>query len=155
MRYWLFKSEPDEFSFQDLQQSKQRRTVWDGVRNHQARNLMRDQMNVDDLAFFYHSSCKEPAVVGICRISATQVSDPSAFDPDSPYFDAKSDPLQPRWITVEVEAQQALKPVYLKQMRLDKALQDMVLLRNPRLSVQPVEKAEWLHILQLAGHTTE
>ncbi|ASP37765.1 EVE domain-containing protein [Bacterioplanes sanyensis] len=151
MHYWLFKSEPDEFSFQDLLHCDERRTVWDGVRNYQARNLMRDHMAVDDLAFFYHSSCKQPAIVGICRISATKVPDPSAFDTSSPYFDPKSDPSNPRWLTVEVCALEALsRPVTLKEMRQLEALADMTLLNNPRLSVQPVEASHWQCIVQRA-----
>ncbi len=151
MHYWLFKSEPEEFSFNDLQQAELGRTVWDGVRNYQARNLMRDRMAVDDLAFFYHSSCKQPAIVGICRITATQVPDPSAFDSQSPYFDAKSTPDSPRWITVELCAEQALhNPVPLSLIKQQPVLDDMVLVRNPRLSVQPVSHQHWQAIMELA-----
>src|SRR5690606_6123187 len=128
------------------------RTVWDGVRNYQARNLLRDAVNVNDYAFFYHSSCKEPAIAGICRIVRTGLADPSQFNAQSPYFDPKSDPANPRWITVEVEAVQALpRPVTLKEMRQDSALQEMALLNRARLSVQPVSNTEWRHILQQAG----
>lgn len=152
MKYWLLKSEPDVFSYSHLSLAPERRTVWDGVRNYQARNLLRNAVSVDDYAFFYHSSCKEPAVVGICRIVQTGVADPSQFDPQSPYFDPKSDPANPRWITVAVEAVQSLPhPVTLKAMRQDSALQEMALLNRARLSVQPVSSAEWQHILQLAG----
>lgn len=154
MKYWLLKSEPDVFSYYHLGQAPERRTVWDGVRNYQARNLLRDAVDVNDYAFFYHSSCKEPAIVGICRVTRTGLADPSQFNPQSPYFDPKSDPANPRWMTVEVEAVRALPtPVTLKEMRHDSALQDMVLLNRSRLSVQPVTDAEWQYILQLAGES--
>lgn len=158
MKYWLLKSEPDVFSYYHLEAAPDRRTVWDGVRNYQARNLMRDEIQVADLVFFYHSSCKEPAIVGICRVTRTGLADPSQFDPSSDYFDAKSDPANPRWMTIEVEALRALKrPITLKDMRKDSALQEMALLNRARLSVQPVRAGEWSHILHLAddGHCYE
>lgn len=152
MKYWLLKSEPNVFSYSHLSTAPERRTVWDGVRNYQARNLLRDAVGVNDYAFFYHSSCKEPAIVGICRIVRTGLADPSQFNAQSPYFDPKSDPANPRWITVEVEAVTALpRPVTLKAMRQDSALQEMALLNRARLSVQPVSRTEWEHILQQAG----
>ncbi|WP_430460608.1 EVE domain-containing protein [Thalassolituus sp. LLYu03] len=150
MKYWLLKSEPDTFSYDDLASAPDRRTVWDGVRNYQARNLLRDEINPGDFTFFYHSSCKEPAIAGICRVTRTGLADPSAFNPGSPYFDAKSDPDNPRWITIEVEAVHALNPVVtLKAMRQDSALQEMALLNRARLSVQPVTEQEWDHIMSL------
>ncbi|MCD8521702.1 MAG: EVE domain-containing protein [Saccharospirillaceae bacterium] len=159
MKYWLLKSEPDVFSYYHLETAPDRRTVWDGVRNYQARNLMRDEIQVADLVFFYHSSCKEPAIAGICRVTRTGLADPSQFDPSSDYFDAKSDPANPRWITIELEALRALKrPITLKDMRKDSALQEMALLNRARLSVQPVRAEEWSHILHLAdddGHCYE
>ncbi|MAD44647.1 MAG: EVE domain-containing protein [Oceanospirillaceae bacterium] len=152
MKYWLLKSEPDSFSYEDLMSAPEKRTVWDGVRNYQARNIMRDDMAQDDLAFFYHSSCKEPAIAGVCRIIRTGIADPSAFDPASAYYDAKSDKANPRWVTVEVEAVYALNPVItLKQMRKDSALAGMVLLNRSRLSVQPVTEQQWQHIMSLTS----
>lgn len=152
MNHWLLKSEPDVFSYYHLEAAPGRRTVWDGVRNYQARNILRDEIQVADLVFFYHSSCKEPAIVGVCRVTRTGLADPSQFDPASDYFDAKSDPAKPRWITIEVEALRALKhPITLKAMRKDSALQEMALLNRSRLSVQPVHAEEWAHILHLAA----
>lgn len=151
MNHWLLKSEPDAYSYFDLENAPTKRTLWDGVRNYQARNLLRDEISVGDLAFFYHSSCKEPGVVGICRITATGIADPTQFDPASDYFDAKSTTDNPRWITVEAAAGQRLsRLVSLKEMRQHSALTDMVLLNRSRLSVQPVTNAEWHYIVQLA-----
>lgn len=150
MKHWLLKSEPDAFSYNDLAAAPDRRTVWDGVRNYQARNILRDDICQGDLIFFYHSSCKEPAIVGICRTTRTGIADPSQFDPTSPYYDAKSTADNPRWVTVEVEAVSALHPsIKLKDMRNDSALQDMALLNRSRLSVQPVSDTEWEHIMTL------
>jgi len=152
MKHWLLKSEPDSFSYDDLTSAPEMRTLWDGIRNFQARNTLRDDMAQGDEIFFYHSSCKVPAIVGVCRITRTGIVDPSAFDPLSDYYDIKSDPETPRWITIEVEALHKLNPpVTLKQMRGEKALQNMVLLNNPRLSVQPVSDAEWRHIISLSA----
>lgn len=152
MKYWLLKSEPDTFSYDNLVSAPDRRTVWDGVRNYQARNILRDEICQGDLIFFYHSSCKEPAIAGVCRATRTGLADPSQFDPASDYFDPKSDPASPRWITIEVEALHALHPpVTLKQMRQDGALQEMALLNRARLSVQPVTAQEWDHIMTLTS----
>lgn len=153
MNYWLLKSEPSSYSFSDLLAEKKRSTLWDGVRNYQARNLLRDQFQCNDLAFFYHSSCKEPAIVGICRVTETGIADPTAFDPESPYHDPKSTTDNPRWITVRVEYEDTLpEPVLLKDMKNDPALSEMVLLNRSRLSVQPVTQPEWKHILKRSGY---
>lgn len=150
MNYWLLKSEPDTFSYNDLVSAPDRRTIWDGVRNYQARNLLRDEVCEGDLIFFYHSSCKQPAIAGICRAIRTGIADPSQFDPASPYFDPKASADKPRWITIEVEAVSALHPpISLQQMRADGALQGMVLLNRSRLSVQPVSAQAWQHILSM------
>lgn len=152
MNYWLLKSEPDEFGYHHLEQKKDQKVIWDGVRNYQARNLLRDELKVGDQLFFYHSSCKEPAVIAICSVTGTGLADPSQFDPQSKYFDEKSDINNPRWITVEVQADHALKrAVTLKEMRQDPVLQNMALLNRARLSVQPVSKAEWDHIIKLSN----
>lgn len=151
MNYWLLKSEPDEFGYHHLEQMAEQKIVWDGVRNYQARNLLRDELKVGDKVFFYHSSCKEPAVVAICTVTRTGLTDPAQFDPKSKYFDEKSDIHNPRWITVEVQADHALKrAVTLKEMRQDPVLQNMALLNRARLSVQPVSKTEWNHIVSLS-----
>jgi len=153
MNYWLLKSEPDAYSYSDLENAPKQRTLWDGVRNYQARNLLRDEFQPGDLAFFYHSSCKQPAIVGVCRITQTGIADPSALDPGSDYYDPKSSPDQPRWITVEVQACYPLKHIVtLKQLKERPEMADMVLLNRGRLSVQPVSAEHWHAILALAGH---
>lgn len=151
MAYWLFKSEPDQFSIQDLAQRPQQREPWDGVRNYQARNLMRDQMQVGDLGFFYHSNCKPPAIVGSVRVCRTQVLDESAFDPESPYFDPKSSRDHPRWWCVEVELVEIFpRPLPLPWLKQEAALASMPLLaKGQRLSVQPVAKAHWDYLMQV------
>lgn len=156
-RYWLFKSEPETFSFDDLMRSKHRRTHWDGVRNFQARNLLRDDMQVGDGVLFYHSSVEPMVIAGIARIVKAGHPDPTACDPDSPHFDPKSSADAPTWYMVEIEAEQAITPPLTRdQLKAEKALADMVLLqRGSRLSVQPVTAAEWAHILRMAGFSEE
>lgn len=149
MQYWLMKSEPNEFSIDDLQ----RVTVepWDGVRNYQARNFIRDQMALGDRAFFYHSSCQTPAIVGIMEIAGAAYPDPTAFMPQNAHYDAKSDPRNPTWMLVEVKFVSKLKhPVTLQRLKQEPALADMQLLkRGNRLSVFPVEARHWRRIMQL------
>lgn len=150
MKYWLLKSEPDTYSFSDLASASSSGTIWDGVRNYQARNILRDEIKVGDYAFFYHSSCKEPGIAGICMVTETGLTDPSSLDPASNYYDPKSSPDNPRWITINVVADRALKRVItLKELRQHEALSDMVLLNRGRLSVQPVSENEWDYILGL------
>ncbi|KZV43540.1 hypothetical protein F511_08028 [Dorcoceras hygrometricum] len=147
--YWLMKSEPDAFSIDDLKRKKQE--AWDGVRNYQARNYMRDGMRVGDKVFFYHSNCAEPGIVGIAQVATGAYPDPSQFDPGSKYFDAASSRDNPRWMLVDVKFVKKLKrTITLKELQADAALDGMVLLRKgSRLSVQPVEAAHWEHILAL------
>jgi predicted RNA-binding protein with PUA-like domain len=147
--YWLMKSEPDAFSIDDLKRKKQE--AWDGVRNYQARNYMRDGMRVGDKVFFYHSNCAEPGIVGIAQVATDAYPDPSQFDPKSKYFDAGSSRDNPRWMLVDVKFVKKLKrTITLKELQADPALDGMVLLRKgSRLSVQPVEAAQWEHILAL------
>ncbi|MDE2280461.1 MAG: EVE domain-containing protein [Xanthomonadaceae bacterium] len=147
--HWLMKSEPDAFSIDDLKRKKQE--AWDGVRNYQARNYMRDGMRVGDKVFFYHSNCAEPGIVGIAEVATDAYPDPSQFDPKSKYFDAGSSRDNPRWMLVDVKFVKKLKrTIKLKELQADPALDGMVLLRKgSRLSVQPVEAAHWEHILGL------
>lgn len=145
MRYWLLKSEPDSYSFSDLMAEPRKTTFWDGVRNYQARNFMRDDMKRGDLAFFYHSGGKPPAIAGIVEIVRESYPDPSAFDPKSKYFDPKSDPDDPTWYLVDVKAvKQFADPISLPSLRDVKGLDGLELLkRGSRLSVQPVSSRHW------------
>lgn len=147
--YWLMKTEPDAFSIDDLKRKKQE--AWDGVRNYQARNYMRDGMRVGDKVFFYHSNCAEPGIVGIAQVATSAYPDPSQFDPKSKYFDPGSSRDNPRWMLVDVKFVKKLKrTITLKELQADAALDGMVLVRKgSRLSVQPVEVGHWEHILGL------
>ncbi len=149
MACWLMKSEPDVYSIDDLQRDG--REMWDSIRNYQARNMMRDDMRVGDDVFFYHSSCKEPGVVGIARVASEPYPDPVQFDKTSRYFDAKSDKNDPRWILVDVEFIRKLKRnITLTDIKAEKSLEDMILVRRGnRLSIMPVEKKHWDKILSL------
>ena len=151
MNYWLMKSEPGEFSIDDLKQRPGRTEPWDGVRNYQARNMLRDAMAPGDLAFFYHSNCDEPGIVGIMRIASRGYPDPTAFDPDDKHHDPKSDPDQPRWYLVDVTFRRKLKrTITLAELKQHKALRGMQLLqKGNRLSVMPVTRKEWDAILAL------
>jgi predicted RNA-binding protein with PUA-like domain len=152
MRYWLMKSEPDEFSIDDLARAKNQTTPWFGVRNYQARNFMRDQMQLGDRALFYHSSCPEPGVAGIVEVSRPAYPDASQFDPKSPYYDAKSTRDAPRWLNVDVKLIRKTKLVPLSQLRETPGLEDMVTLRpGNRLSITPVTATEWRIIEKLAA----
>ena len=143
MQYWLMKSEPDAFSIDDLKAVKVE--PWDGIRNYQARNFMRDQMRVGDKVFFYHSSCAEPGIVGIMRVHSKPYPDHTAFDSSAKYFDAKSDPENPRWVMVDVKFSRKLKnPVTLAELKHHPELKDMKLLqKGNRLSIMPVEEEHW------------
>jgi predicted RNA-binding protein with PUA-like domain len=152
MKYWLMKSEPDEFSIDDLARAKNQTTPWFGVRNYQARNFMRDQMQLGDRALFYHSSCPEPGVAGIVEVSRLAYPDASQFDPKSPYYDAKSTRAAPRWLNVDVKLVRKTNLVPLAQLRETTGLEDMVTLRpGNRLSITPVTVAEWRIIERLAA----
>ena len=153
MNYWLFKSEPDAFSIDDLAALPGKRDHWDGIRNYQARNIMRDQMKKGDLGFFYHSSCKVPGVVGIVEIVKESYPDHTAHDPGAKYFDAKSSEQNPRWCMVDVKLKQKFRDVIpLKTLKATSGLDDMVLLqKGSRLSVQPVAAKHWKIIVDLAS----
>lgn len=151
-RYWLFKSEPSTFSIDDLINSPNRTASWDGVRNFQARNYLRDAMSVGDNGFFYHSSCASPGIVGIVQITSTGTADVSAFDPLSPHYDPKSNPLNPRWFMVNVKFIKKLKtPITLQALKKNPHLSSFTLLqKGNRLSVMPVTKQQWEAILVMA-----
>lgn len=150
MHYWLMKSEPDEFSIQALKNRPHQTEGWDGVRNYQARNFMRDDMREGDLAFFYHSNTQVPGVVGIMRITREGYPDDTAFDPQDPHYDPKSDPDKPRWYRVDVTFERELARVIPLAEIKDHAdeLEDLPLVRKGnRLSVMPIEKKHWDFIL--------
>jgi len=153
MKYWLIKSEPDDFSFDDLMKSENRTTHWDGVRNYQARNFMRDGMSVGDKVLYYHSNIPAPGVVGVAQVASKPYPDPTQFDPDSKYFDPKASEEEPRWMLVDFQGLHELpRKVTLNEMREDPALANMRLVqRGNRLSVMPVAREEFEHILGLAG----
>ena len=145
------KSEPDVFSIDDLAKAKNQTTGWDGVRNYQARNLLRDDIAVGDGVLFYHSSVDPPAVAGLARVVRAGYPDPTQFDPKSDYYDKDSPRDAPRWFSVDIAFDRKLpRPVTLPELRGEAALADMVLLRRgSRLSVQPVTPAEWKRILAM------
>lgn len=150
-RYWLFKSEPTTYGFAQFQRDG--RTFWNGVRNYQARNLLRDEIHDGDGVLFYHSNAEPMAVAGIARVVRGGYPDQTAFDPDSPYHDPDSQPDAPVWFQVDIACVAPfVKPVTRDQMKALPELADMVLLqRGSRLSVQPVTPAEWRTILRLGG----
>jgi len=143
--YWLFKSEPESFSWEDLVASPGRCTFWDGVRNYQARNLLRNDIKKGDGVLYYHSSTGVPAVIGIAKVVRGAAPDPTQFDPGSKYYDPKATGEEPRWYGVEIRAQRAFRePLPLTILRETRGLEEMMLLqRGARLSVQPVTKKEW------------
>ena len=149
MNHWLMKSEPDAFSIDDLKRKKQE--AWDGVRNYQARNFMRDGMRPGDKVFFYHSNCAVPGIVGVAEVVTDAYPDPSQFDPKSKYFDPGSSRDKPRWMLVDVKFVKKLKrTISLDELKSDPALIEMPLLRKGnRLSVMPVDAAHWKYILAL------
>lgn len=153
-QYWLMKSEPDVFSIDDLKRVKEE--PWDGVRNYQARNMMRE-MKVGDLAFFYHSNAKPPGIAGICRVSKEAYPDHTQFDETSKYFDAKSSEDKPRWEMVNVEYVETFDEILgLPQLKADPKIEDMrVVQKGSRLSVQPVDEKHFRYLLKQAGAKTK
>jgi len=151
MNYWLMKSEPDAFSIDDLAAMPKKTEHWDGVRNYQARNMMRDQMKKGDLVFFYHSNCKQPGIVGIAEIVKESYPDHTAFDPEDIHYDPKSKPEKPTWYMVDVKFQRKLtRTISLEELKDRPELEGMVLVRRGnRLSVMPVSAAQWEFILGL------
>ncbi len=152
MRYWLMKSEPDEFSIDDLAKAPRKTTPWFGVRNYQARNFMRDQMSLADRAFFYHSSCPEPGIAGVCEIVSAAYPDATQFDRRSEYYDPRSTPDAPRWVNVDVRLVKKTRLVPLAELRAEPRLAHMrILQRGNRLSITPVDPVEWEVVLELAA----
>lgn len=150
MRYWLMKSEPDVYSIDHLARDKS--TNWNGVRNYQARNFMRDQMQLGDKVLFYHSNCEEPGIVGIAEVSKLAYPDPSQFDKKSKYYDEKSTQDNPRWLNVDIRFVKKIRPVTLAAMREHKPLGTMrILQRGNRLSITPVDPKEWKAVMAMAG----
>jgi predicted RNA-binding protein with PUA-like domain len=153
MRYWLMKTEPTTFGVEDLERAKRHTTGWDGVRNYQARNMLRDDMKKGDLAFLYYSSTDVPGIVAIMKVVKEGYPDPTAFDRKHHHYDPDSDPANPRWFMVDVQLERRLERVItLEELRkhATKQLKNMVLLRKGnRLSVTPVEPEEWQLILSL------
>ena len=149
MQFWLMKSEPDEYGIDDLKTDKVE--CWDGVRNYQARNMMRDQMKKEDMAFFYHSNSVQPGIVGIMTVCKESYPDHTAFDPRDKHYDPKSDPDDPRWYMVDVRYKRKLKRIItLRELRQHPQLSDMTILRKGnRLSITPVTKKQWDFILSL------
>ena len=151
MKYWLMKSEPHVYSIHDLANEPEQTDYWDGIRNYQARNFIRDDMQIGDLAFFYHSVTKIPGIAGTMRIVKTAYPDHTAFDPTEKYFDAKSDPDNPRWFMVDVKLETIFpRLISLAELRAEKALESMIVLRRGnRLSITPVTADEWTHIMSM------
>jgi predicted RNA-binding protein with PUA-like domain len=151
MKYWLMKSEPDVFGIDDLKNAPGKTEPWDGVRNYQVRNMMRDEMKTGDMAFFYHSNCKEPGIAGIMKIVCEGYPDSTAFDPRARYYDPKSDPGKPRWYRVDVRYIRKLKRIItLSELKEHSELADLPLVRRGnRLSIMPVNSDQWEFILTL------
>jgi predicted RNA-binding protein with PUA-like domain len=148
MNYWLLKSEPSAYSIDDLARDKT--TAWTGVRNYQARNFMRDAMRSGDRAYFYHSSCEEPGIVGIAEVRGSAYPDETQFDPKSRYYDAGASRDEPRWFNVDVKFVKKTRIVGLPELRGQKALKKMqIMQRGNRLSITPVTKGEWECIQRL------
>ncbi len=150
MPYWLMKSEPAEFSIDDLVRAPNKSTPWFGVRNYLARNYMRDRMRVGDGVLFYHSSCPVPGIAGLAQVSSAPHPDQTQFDPKSPYFYPKATRENPRWMLVDVKLVRKTRLLSLEEMRTHEALAGMVVLqRGNRLSITPVQPAEWKAIGKL------
>lgn len=150
--YWLMKSEPSVFSIEDLEKAPKKTTFWDGVRNYQARNYMRDSMKLGDLMLYYHSNAEPSGIAGIAEIVKEGYPDSTAFDPNDDHYDPKSDSKSPTWMMVDVRHVETFKNLLpLEELRKNPALKDMVLLqKGSRLSVQPVTESQWKAVLKMA-----
>jgi predicted RNA-binding protein with PUA-like domain len=155
MNYWLMKSEPDVFSFEDLKACIKQTEPWDGIRNYQARNFMRDDMQIGDLILFYHSNTNPPGVAGIAEVASKPYPDPTAFDKKSKYYDPKSDPKNPRWILVDVSFKaDIVRQVSLEEMKSMPELVNMrALQRGNRLSIMPTTRSEF-QAIKKAGQSS-
>jgi len=154
MSYWLMKSEPDEFSIDDLVRAPGQATPWFGVRNYTARNFMRDSMRIGDGVLFYHSSCEVPGIYGLAKVASAPYPDDSQFDRKGEYFDPKSTRDNPRWILVDVKLVKKTRPMPLEEMRSYRELAKMITLkRGNRLSITPVTGAEWNFIVKRLGES--
>lgn len=149
---WLFKTEPDTFSIDDLAACPNQREIWDGIRNYQARNFLRDKVKQGDAVFIYHSSCKLVGIAGLAKVSKTDIADPTQFDPESRYYDPKSSPDAPRWITVEVEYVETFPKILpLKTIKAMPDIKEIGLVqKGHRLSIMPVNAAEYELLLDAA-----
>ena len=149
MKYWLMKNEPDDYSIDDLKNDKTE--PWDGIRNYQVRNMIRDDMRIGDIAFYYHSNCDIPGIYGLMTINSKAYPDHTAFDKKAKYYDIKSDRKKPTWLMVDVKYKRKLKnPITLKELKNDKKLSNMrVVQKGNRLSITEVEKEDWEYILSL------
>jgi predicted RNA-binding protein with PUA-like domain len=149
--YWLFKAEPHIYGIDHLLAEPKKTGRWDGIRNYQARNFLRDQVALNDEVLIYHSSCKQVGIVGTAKVVRTAYPDPSQFNPESPYHDPKSTTENPRWVSVDIKVQKAFKELIpLASIKAQPALADMVLIRQSRLSIQPVSTEEWAYILEMS-----
>ena len=149
-RYWLMKSEPDAYSIDDLERDQVE--PWDGIRNYQARNFMRDDMKIGDKVFFYHSNAKPIAIVGTMEVASEPYPDHTQFDPKSKYFDEKSSEEDPRWQLVDVKFIQKFEnPVTREAMKEVPELEEMLIFKRSRLSITPVQENEWNKIMEMAG----
>ena len=153
MKYWLLKTEPESFSIQDLQDSPKQTTFWDGVRNYQARNTLRDDMKIGDRVLFYHSNADPPAIVGVAKVVKEGYPDHTAWDENNHHYDPGSTPEKPRWYMVDIQLERVFaQPLGLDHLRTIKSLAKMELLRKgSRLSVQPVTAEEFKEVLKQAG----
>lgn len=152
MNYWLFKSEPDEYSIDDLAAEKAGFGVWNGIRNFQARNFLRDAVQLGDAVLFYHSSCKQVGIAGVATVVRAAYADPSQFDISSKYYDAKATADVPRWFCVDLRFEKKYTSLLsLSQLKVEPALAEMFLFRQGRLSIQPVTAEQWYCIEQLKG----
>ncbi|HEY6096309.1 MAG TPA: EVE domain-containing protein [Gallionellaceae bacterium] len=150
MRYWLMKSEPSDVSIDDLATLPNQSVAWYGVRNYQARNFMRDQMRIGDGVLFYHSNCKEPGIAGIAEVGSTAYPDATQFDKNNKYFDPKATQETPRWFNVDVKLVKKIQLISLAELRRHPELENMrILQRGNRLSITPLDPAEWKFI---TGH---
>ena len=151
MNYWLFKSEPSDYSFANFVSDKE--TCWEGIRNYQARNFIRDNIKINDEVLFYHSNISEPHFVGLAKVISEAYPDHYSWNKKHKYYDLKSSPENPRWFMVDIKAIKKLKRiVYLKEIKQEPKLSQMILLNNSRLSIQPVKKNEWDLIIKMSNN---